>query len=233
MSVIMSALLLGSAFFGADQPAAMCGAPEAGVRSSLLESTPVHPEEPLSEVEMASRRILRDGTSPFDKLRASAPPQDERLNLTRTDSGAGERAATVRLETGPTLRIIPSTPPVSMPGEVWRASDGLFYVDATVNGAPVRFLVDTGATTVVLTPEDAHRAGIMPEDTHFNVKADTANGGAAMAWVTLDHVNVAGTSAQGLRAAVAGTGLGVSLLGQSWLSQLDSVTIEGDRMTLR
>jgi aspartyl protease family protein len=117
--------------------------------------------------------------------------------------------------------------------ELERASDGLFYVDATVNGVSVRFLVDTGASTVVLTAQDARRAGISPAAYRSKTRADTANGGATMSWVTLDHVHVAGTSARRMRAVVAGEGLGVSLLGQSWLSQLGSVTIEGDRMTLR
>jgi aspartyl protease family protein len=117
--------------------------------------------------------------------------------------------------------------------ELRRASDGLFYVDATVNGVSVRFLIDTGASTVVLTAQDARRAGISPAAYRSKTRADTANGGATMSWVTLDHVDVAGTSARRLRAVVAGEGLGVSLLGQSWLSQLASVTIEGDRMTLR
>lgn len=143
-----------------------------------------------------------------------------------------QRAATARVATGVT-RSIRRVIPAQAPRELLRARDGLFYIDATVNGASVRFLVDTGATTVILTAADARRAGISAASSRAGATADTANGGASMSWVTLDHVDVAGTTARSLRAAVAGEGLSVSLLGQSWLSQLESVTIRGDRMTLR
>jgi aspartyl protease family protein len=118
------------------------------------------------------------------------------------------------------------------PGELWRAADGLFYVNAEVNGAAVRFLVDTGASTIVLTPADAARAGVLAA-ARFDHQGETAGGAAAFARVTLEHVRVATTDGRRVPAAVAREGLGVSLLGQSWLSSLGSVTIEGDRMLLR
>ena len=117
--------------------------------------------------------------------------------------------------------------------ELWRAEDGLFYVDASVNGQTIRFLVDTGASMIVLTAEDAERAGVSPDRASFTRVAETAGGKSRMAGVTLAHMRVGETSASAVPAVVAGEGLGVSLLGQNWLSHLASVTIEGDRMVLR
>jgi aspartyl protease family protein len=113
-----------------------------------------------------------------------------------------------------------------------RAPDGLFYVDAVVNGAPVRFLIDTGATSIVLTKADAARAGVLPANESFDAKATTAGGETAMAWVRLDRVTVAGALDWDVPAAVASANLGVSLLGASWLTQIGSMTITGDRMIL-
>ncbi|HWW65435.1 MAG TPA: TIGR02281 family clan AA aspartic protease [Sphingomonadaceae bacterium] len=117
--------------------------------------------------------------------------------------------------------------------EFTRAADGLFYIQATVNGEPVRFLVDTGASVVVLTPEDARRVGARLDEDRYSAHVETVGGKAAMAWTTLDHVTVAGRKVHQLRAAVVRDGLGVSLLGQNMLSKLASVTIEGDRLRLR
>lgn len=113
-----------------------------------------------------------------------------------------------------------------------RASDGLFYVTATVNGRPVRFLVDTGASVIVLTAADAAAVGAAPDAARFNAKVETAGGKAAMAWTTLDQVSLAGRDVKGLRAAVVRQGLGVSLLGQNMLARMGSVRIEGDRLEL-
>ena len=117
--------------------------------------------------------------------------------------------------------------------ELVRAGDGLFYVTGIVNGAPVRFLVDTGASTIVLTAEDAARAGLKPGEDHFADNADTANGRTQMARVTIDDLAVGQVRSRQISAAVVRDGLGVSLLGQNWLSQLASLTISGDRMILR
>ncbi|OYW45801.1 MAG: hypothetical protein B7Z08_00060 [Sphingomonadales bacterium 32-68-7] len=117
--------------------------------------------------------------------------------------------------------------------ELRRAADGLFYVTAIVNGAPVKFLVDTGASMIVLTAGDAERIGLMPEAEHFDGSAETANGRARTAQVTLDELAVGEIRSRRISAAVVRDGLGVSLLGQNWLSTLASLTIAGDRMVLR
>lgn len=122
---------------------------------------------------------------------------------------------------------------VASGGAVRRSPDGLFYVNAAVNGVPVRFLIDTGASVVVLTAADAQRVGVMPPAESFRHAAETAGGRATMARVTLASLAAGPAERQGIDAAIADTGLGVSLLGQSWLSKLQSITISGDEMTLR
>lgn len=113
-----------------------------------------------------------------------------------------------------------------------RGADSHFYADAQVNGARVRFLVDTGATSVVLTARDAQRAGIGGGE--FSAAGIGAGGPVRLKPVTLDRIAVGDLSANNVPAMVAeGDSLPVSLLGQSWLAQLGSVTIEGDRMILR
>jgi len=114
--------------------------------------------------------------------------------------------------------------------ELQRADDGHFYAEAQVNGARIRFLVDTGASVVALTPADAQRAGIaLPSE---RSKAIGAGGEVEVMPVTLDRIAIGSLSANQVRGAVA-PHLPVSLLGQSFLSQVGSVEIRGDRMVLR
>lgn len=116
--------------------------------------------------------------------------------------------------------------------QVSRGPDGLFYVRVLVNGRPVRFLVDTGASVVVLTAEDARAVGVQVVDEQYNRRVDTVGGSTPMAWATLSTVDVAGHRIRGLRVAVVRSGLGVSLLGQNMLSRLNGVTMTADRLTL-
>jgi aspartyl protease family protein len=113
---------------------------------------------------------------------------------------------------------------------ITRASDGLFYVRAKVNGQPVRFLVDTGATVVVLSDKDARSVGAMPGTGRFNARMATAGGSRPMAWTKLGHVRVAGQDVKGVTAAVVSGGPGVSLLGQNLLAKLGGMKIRGDSL---
>jgi clan AA aspartic protease (TIGR02281 family) len=117
--------------------------------------------------------------------------------------------------------------------EVPRAADGLFYLDALVNGVSVRFLVDTGSTSVVLTSRDALRVGIDAKLDAAAQRAQTAGGSVAMARVKLARLVAGPASGEDVDAAVTDSSLGVSLLGQSWLTRFDSVTIRRDRMILK
>ncbi len=116
---------------------------------------------------------------------------------------------------------------------LWREGDGLFYVSARINGEVVRLIVDTGASFTVLSAEDARRIGIDPGKITFAESADTAAGATPMARVVLANLEIGQNVAAGVPAMVASGPLRTSLLGQNVLSRLGSVTIEGDRMTLR
>jgi aspartyl protease family protein len=113
-----------------------------------------------------------------------------------------------------------------------RAHDGLFYVTGRVNGVKVRFLLDTGATMVVLTPADAARVGASRSATSRHSVMETAAGPSAIDRVTLDRVAIAGHTVADVDAAVVRRGLKVSLLGQDLLSQLGPVTISGNQLEL-
>jgi aspartyl protease family protein len=127
-----------------------------------------------------------------------------------------------------------ATPPRAGNGlasrELVRGPDGHFYADAQVNGANVRFMVDTGASVVVLTPADAQRAGIpLPP---IRVQAMGVGGAIEVIPVTIDRIALGPLETRGVQAAVAEQ-LPVSLLGQSFLGRVGSVEIRGDRMVLR
>jgi len=114
--------------------------------------------------------------------------------------------------------------------ELIRSGDGHFYAEAQVNGARIRFMVDTGASVVALTPADARRAGIALGDDRS--VAIGAGGEIEVVPVTIDRIAIGSLAARDVRAAVA-EDLPVSLLGQSFLSQVGTVEISGDRMVLR
>jgi aspartyl protease family protein len=113
-----------------------------------------------------------------------------------------------------------------------RASDGHFYAEVQVNGTPINFMVDTGASSIALTREDAQRAGVALSPGLDQVVGNGASGEVKGQFVTLDRVNLGIKEVRSAQAAVLYGGT-QSLLGQSFLSQFGSVAIEGDRMILR
>lgn len=114
--------------------------------------------------------------------------------------------------------------------ELRRDPDGHFYADALVNGARVRFMIDTGASMVALTAADAQRAGIARGDARG--RAIGVGGEIEIMPVTVDRIAIGPLEARDVRGAVIDE-LGVSLLGQSFLEQVGSVEIRGDTMVLR
>ena len=113
-----------------------------------------------------------------------------------------------------------------------RASDGHFYAQAQVNGMPVKFLVDTGATNIALSREDAQRAFIATDPAMDEIIGSGASGAVRGQMVKLDRVTLGPAEVLDIDAAVLAGGK-QSLLGQSFLAQFNSVTIEGDKMVLR
>jgi aspartyl protease family protein len=118
--------------------------------------------------------------------------------------------------------------------EVARTANGDFDVSAQINGAPVAMVLDTGASSVVLTREDAKAAGLPLEVLTYTANIDTANGRTRAAPVTLDRVAIGGLVERSVEALVAQPGqLRTSLLGMSFLNRLQSWEVRGDRLLLR
>jgi aspartyl protease family protein len=112
--------------------------------------------------------------------------------------------------------------------------DGHFVARARVNGAPVGLLIDTGATSVMLTPGDARAAGINVDNLSYTTPIQTANGSAYAASVHIDKMEVGAIIIRNVDALVAKPGqLRESLLGMSFLSRLRSFEFSPDFITLR
>lgn len=104
-----------------------------------------------------------------------------------------------------------------------KSGDGHFWATALVNEKAVRFLVDTGATEVVLTPADAKRLGYDASNLTFDQKVITANGQTVAALVTLTTVGVGRSEISNVDALVVKDGLSTSLLGMSYLGRLSRI----------
>jgi aspartyl protease family protein len=118
--------------------------------------------------------------------------------------------------------------------EVARGASGDFEVTAQINGAPIAMVLDTGASSVVLSRDDAKAAGLPLEVLAYTANIDTANGRTRAAPVTLDRIAIGGLVEHSVGALVAQPGqLKTSLLGMSFLNRLQSWEVRGDRLLLR
>jgi aspartyl protease family protein len=116
---------------------------------------------------------------------------------------------------------------------ITKAADGHYWTQADVDGHPVTFLVDTGATAVALTPDDARRMGLDVANLDYAYKVSTANGEARAARVTLASVDVAGARVDNVEAYVLDQGLTTSLLGMTYLGRLSAFEATPTSMILR
>jgi aspartyl protease family protein len=118
--------------------------------------------------------------------------------------------------------------------EIARGQSGSFPVTAQVNGARVAMLLDTGASAVVLTQDDAKAAGLPLEVLNYSVNVDTANGRTRAAPVTLDRIAVGAITERSVPALIAQPGqLRTSLLGMTFLNRLQGWDVRGDKLVLR
>jgi aspartyl protease family protein len=108
---------------------------------------------------------------------------------------------------------------------------GHVVLDAAVNGAPVRMLVDTGASLVTLTRADARAAGINPAGLAYSGQIQTANGTVRMARVTLREIRIGQLSIYDVPTGVL-ENLNVSLLGMSFLSRLQGYEMHDGKLTI-
>ncbi len=137
------------------------------------------------------------------------------------------------VESAPKARATPAT------GGSWggearlkRRDNGHFYGNAMINGQPVEMIIDTGASGVALTVEDARRIGIPVDPASFEVVGTGASGPVRGQPIHLASVELEGRRVSGVSGAVL-EGLEQSLLGQSYLSRIGSITMDGDYLTLR
>ncbi|MFZ1991244.1 MAG: TIGR02281 family clan AA aspartic protease [Alphaproteobacteria bacterium] len=132
------------------------------------------------------------------------------------------------------LAVDPSQPHVENGMVTLREnSDGHFTASAEVNGARVRFLIDTGASDVVLTKSDARHAGIDVDNLSYTTPVSTANGMTMVAPVRLKTIRVGSIIVKDVRADVAGNGLDFSLLGMSYLRRLSSYEVSHRTLILK
>jgi aspartyl protease family protein len=118
--------------------------------------------------------------------------------------------------------------------EIARGRTGDFQVAAEVNGARLPMVLDTGATSVVLTLDAAKAAGLPLEVLQYNVNVDTANGRTRAAAVTLDRLAVGSITERSVPALIVQAGqLKSNLLGMSFLNRLESWEVRGDRLMMR
>jgi aspartyl protease family protein len=118
--------------------------------------------------------------------------------------------------------------------EIVRAMSGDFSVQTHVNGAKVTMLLDTGASSVILTQDAARAAGLPVGMLTYTVNVDTANGPMHAAPVTLDRIAVGGLTERQVPALVVQAGgLKSNLLGMTFLNRLESWEVRGDKLRLR
>lgn len=164
--------------------------------------------------------ILVAGVTHYETLRATV---GEALGV-----GTPPSAQQVATEDPPA-----ATPNRSGTEELKAHTDGHYYARAEINGRPLDVMVDTGASMVALTYEDAERAGLRLKPSDFTGRVSTANGMAAVAPVMLDRVSIGRITVRDVRAAVCERGrLEKTLLGMSFLSRLERVDISQGRLTL-
>lgn len=113
-----------------------------------------------------------------------------------------------------------------------RSSDKHFYADTEVNGHPVRFLVDTGASEIALTEDDARKIGLEVDPSKFELLGEGASGLVRGQYVELDGIQL-GAIREAKTKAVVVQGANVSLLGQPFLENIDEIVIRKDEMLLR
>lgn len=126
-----------------------------------------------------------------------------------------------------------SAPASGTSAQVLKDLDGHYWADALIEGRAVRVMVDTGASVVALTRDDAARLGLKLTAEDFSGSIITASGPVRAAPVELQAVAVAGARVERVQAMVVERGLPHSLLGMSYLGRLSAFTATPASLTLR
>lgn len=112
------------------------------------------------------------------------------------------------------------------------ADDGQFHIEGTVGGVPVRFILDTGASDVMLTPADARRLGFDPAALAYTRNYVTANGTVMGAPVVLTNLDIGPIHMNDVAASVLEKPGDMSLLGMSFLRRLKGYQVQGSNLIL-
>ena len=137
--------------------------------------------------------------------------------------------------------LVPGTPVSVVPDEaggqavrIRKQLDGQFVAQTHINGIPVNMVVDTGASAVVLKPDDARKLGVDIAGLTYSVPVQTANGTSFAASIRLRNIAIGPVQIGNVQALITKPGaLHKSLLGMSFLSRLRSYEFSGDFLTLR
>jgi aspartyl protease family protein len=139
-------------------------------------------------------------------------------------------------ETAASAAARPTPPPATGGGYMILEGNqlGHFQADVQVEGVSLKMLVDTGASAVTLTAEDADRAGIHPFPNDYTVRMNTANGISQVARVELNQVSLGPITVRDVPALVMQPGASqVSLLGMTFLQRLSSFQVSDNRLVLK
>jgi aspartyl protease family protein len=158
---------------------------------------------------VVTRAVPADQTAPQDNVREYDQPEEE---ATQQAQALYRRGDDVLVRPGP---------------------QGHFMVDVGVNGIAVQFMVDTGATRVTLTEEDARRVGLPVGALDYSDRYETANGPIHAAPVTLRDMRIDGFEIAEVDATVTQGPLGVSLLGMSFLNRLSGYEVGPQGLVLK
>ncbi|HUO92173.1 MAG TPA: TIGR02281 family clan AA aspartic protease [Rhizomicrobium sp.] len=113
------------------------------------------------------------------------------------------------------------------------SEDGSYYVDGTINGAPARFAIDTGASDIVLSPEDAARAGIDVAHLDYSLPTETAHGTGFSASTRIDRLVVGQIELHDVAVEINKSPMAESLLGLAFLKRLDFFGVQNRRFVMR
>lgn len=149
----------------------------------------------------------------------------------------GATRAIFRPETSRTPNLV-AEPQASTRGnrvvEIKAGAHGHYFASAQVNGRPIDVLVDSGASVVALTYDDARRAGLFVRGSDYTQRVSTANGFARVAPVVLDRISIGAITVRDVPAAVTEPGsLATSLLGMSFLARLQRVDMRAGTLVLQ
>lgn len=134
----------------------------------------------------------------------------------------------IRTDLGPAAQLTVTGKTIQVP----RSYDGHYYLPVLVNGEPITFLVDTGASQIVLSAQDARRVGIDPDQLNYLGRASTANGEVRTAPVRLDSLELGPITDQNVSAWINEGELDKSLLGMDYLHRFSNIQFTDGRLIL-